>query len=153
MKDTDASFQTSSPSALLSLFNAWPQYSEINRIMLTSELSIAEKREILSAWASDARAVAGAPALRRLDNGATVGVHHILDALKTLDAPDRGACGARPKDSMSLGGSDPSRRWVRAMFRRRRRDDDDDDPPPCPAVISPFPRLPSFGAQAALEAA
>jgi hypothetical protein len=36
---------------------------------------------------------------------------------------------------------------------RRRDDDDDDDPPPCPAVISPFPRLPLCGAESALEAA
>ena len=43
--------------------------------------------------------------------------------------------------------------WFRARLRRNRKDDDDDDPPPCPAVISPAPRLPPFGAEAELEAA
>ena len=50
--------------------------------------------------------------------------------------------------------SGSTRRQISKMFVwRRRDDDDDDDPPPCPAVIAPMPRLPRFGAEAALEAA
>jgi len=42
--------------------------------------------------------------------------------------------------------------WLSAIFLRRSNDDED-DPPPCPAVIGPFPHLPTLGAGAELEAA
>jgi len=48
-------------------------------------LTQAEKREILACWASDVHAVANAPALRQLDNGAVVRVDDILQALKSVN--------------------------------------------------------------------
>jgi len=56
----------------------------------------AAKRALLASWISDARAVEGFPALRRMDNGAYVSVDDILDAIKALDA-DTQACSARDK--------------------------------------------------------
>src|ERR1700712_4244331 len=51
-------------------------------------LTAAEKRELLASWASDARAVPSAPALRQLDNGAIVRIDDILRTLKSLDEKD-----------------------------------------------------------------
>jgi hypothetical protein len=49
-------------------------------------LTSSEKRELLAWWASDACAVASAPALRRLPGGATVSWDEIMTALRRLDA-------------------------------------------------------------------
>lgn len=98
-------------------------------------LTPAEKREVLASWASDVRAVLGAPALRQLDNGAVVRVDDILRALKSLDggeASKRTAPNAfRPFASLRIRV--PSR--LKSALRRSWPDDDDDDPPPCPAMI------------------
>lgn len=108
-------------------------------------MTLAEKRAVLAAWASDAHAVEDAPALRRLDSGAIVPVDEILTALRSLDA-------------RRVGSSDPgivyrfpfarhqrklAARW-RSLGRRPGRRDDDDDPPPAPAAAAPVPRRPSF---------
>lgn len=152
MKDTDASFRNSLDAAQPSPFGRWLPYRDPTEIVLIPTLSTAEKREILSSWASDARAVPDAPSLRRLDNGATIGIHDILEALKTLDAAEPETRGPRPKEFAPRRRRDPSHAWLPVMFRRRDSDDDD-DPPPCPAVIAPLPGLPPFGAEASLEAA
>ncbi len=99
-------------------------------------LTQAEKREVLSSWASDVRAVPDAPALRQLDNGAVVHIDDVLQALKSLDdgkdseqttfAPFRPFAGLRIRF--------PTR--LKSALRRNRSDDDDDDPPPCPATIA-----------------
>lgn len=103
-------------------------------------LTVAERREILASWASDARAVPGAPTLRQLDNGAVVRVE---DVLRALGALGDGAGGRR------AGGRRAGAGRVRPLARLRRRslerlgaalwrrwsDDDDDEPPPCPAVV------------------
>jgi hypothetical protein len=49
------------------------------------DLSLNEKRAILSAWASDACAVEAAPALRKGPAGRVVQFDDIMDALRTLD--------------------------------------------------------------------
>jgi len=151
MKDTDVSFATSlTPLGKTAWLQSPPRSSDPLKGILVSGLSIAEKREILSSWASDARAVPDSPALRRLDNGAMVVIDDILDALRTLDVSDL-------EENADESTTDPERRptgwWIQAVRRRRPPDDDDDDPPPCPAVIAPVPRLPPFGAELALEAA
>ncbi|GLI23137.1 hypothetical protein GGQ86_003323 [Xanthobacter flavus] len=68
-------------------------------------MSDAEKRTLLSSWASDRHAVENAPALRRLDSGAVVPVDDILAALAAL-----------PADPPSL---DQDAGWT-AMERRQR---------------------------------
>jgi hypothetical protein len=153
MKDTVASFRTGQPCVQPLSFGQWPFYSDPREILLLPDLSTSGKREILSSWASDARAVPDEPALRRLDNGAMASIHDILGALKSLDAADLETCGPRRKESTPLRGRFPAHRWLPPAFRWRRSDDDDDGPPPCPAVIAPFPRLPPLGAEVGLEAA
>jgi len=49
------------------------------------DLTLHEKRAILSSWASDACAVESAPALRQLTRGRVVTFDDILDALRSLD--------------------------------------------------------------------
>ncbi len=96
-------------------------------------LNLAQKRAILAYWASDIHAVADAPALRQLDNGARVEVDAILSALKRLDGVED-----------TKGASVPVR-FTKTHPRRRRpqrfhgwmthsRADDDDDPPLPPAA-------------------
>ena len=57
-----------------------------DQVLHHPSLSVEEKRALLSSWASDRRAVENAPALRRLDSGATVCVDEILAALAALPA-------------------------------------------------------------------
>lgn len=102
-------------------------------VLLQPDLTVAEKREILAAWASDAHAVPDRPGFRQLDSGAVVGVDAILRALRTLD----GVEGERAPPNRKTG---PRRRrtllpFMRTAFRRR---DDDDDPPPTPAAAFPL---------------
>jgi hypothetical protein len=102
-------------------------------VLLHPDLSTAEKREILAAWASDSHAVPDRPGLRQLDSGAVVGVDAILRALRTLD-------GAEGEGTPPKRQAGPRRRrtlipFIRTAFRRR---DDDDDPPPTPAAAFPL---------------
>jgi hypothetical protein len=69
------------------------------------------KREVLADWASDARTVADAPSLRRLDNGAVIRVDVLLEALARLGEG----------------------------WRSESDTDDDDDPPPAGAAVLPIP--------------
>jgi hypothetical protein len=152
MNDTNFSSLTASRSVLPSFFGPDFPYAGPKELIAASELSIGEKREILSSWASDGRAVPDAPALRVLDNGQAVTIHDILEALKMLDAAGLETDNLRLKEFRPRSKGNSSRRWLPTILRRHRRDDDD-DPPPCPAVIAPLPRLPSSGAENALEAA
>jgi hypothetical protein len=90
---------------------------------------VAEKREILARWASDAHAVEDVPALRQLDDGSVVAVDLILQALKSLDCDEGRTTARRPawKPYARKRGSLLSR------IRIPRRPSDDDDPPPRPA--------------------
>jgi hypothetical protein len=142
MNDTNASVLTGLSSAMPSFFGPKRVYADPLEVLSASELSFAEKREILSSWASDVRAVPDMPALRMLDDGQTAAIDDILDALKTLDAAELEAGGSRLEYSQPRRGRDPSGRWLPAILRRRHRDDDDDDPPPCPATIATPPRNP-----------
>ena len=63
-------------------------FSHPNDVLDHPELTDAERRVILASWASDARAVEGAHWMRRLDNGSTVTLAEVLDALRQLDARD-----------------------------------------------------------------
>jgi hypothetical protein len=151
MNDTNFSSVTGSLSALPSFFPEFP-YSDPKELLAAPELSIGEKREILSSWASDARGVPDAPALRMLDNGQVVSIDDVLEALRTLDDAGLETDNSTLKEFRPRSKRDPSRQWLPTILRRRRRDDDD-DPPPCPAIIAPAPRFPSSGAESALEAA
>jgi hypothetical protein len=94
------------------------------------QLTVAEKREVLARWASDAHAVEDAPALRQLDDGSVVAVDAILQALKSLDCDQGRTTAERPawKPHARKRGSLLSRFRIPS-----RRSDDDYDPPPRPA--------------------
>ena len=62
---------------------ARPMYPD--DVLTATHLTVDEKRAILASWASDARAVTDAPALRRLDDGQLVEIDEILAALRQLD--------------------------------------------------------------------
>lgn len=103
-------------------------------------LRFQQKRDLLADWASDRRAVEGAPALRQLDNGAVLQVKDILAALAALDGETDPAPAALA--SCRFPVARPRRKVVsslRRLVRRSRRDDD--DPPPCPAMIAMPPRV------------
>lgn len=67
------------------------------------DLTLNEKRAILSSWASDACALEAAPELRAIRQGRVVLFDDIMDALRSLDAPEQ----------------DQSRKY-RKLVRRRR---------------------------------
>jgi hypothetical protein len=54
------------------------------------DLTLNEKRAILSSWASDACAIEAAPDLRAPHSGAMVRFDDIMEALRTLDAQANG---------------------------------------------------------------
>ncbi|WP_051960542.1 hypothetical protein [Devosia riboflavina] len=117
-------------------------------------LTLAQKRAILASWASDARAVIDAPALRQLDNGDVVDIDSILDALKRLDgiAPERPQPRRRGEGHERRHRPSLARR-LRRLIDSRRSDDDDDDPPPCPSAAR-LPRpMPSLSGAAVPNAA
>jgi hypothetical protein len=98
-----------------------------------------QKRAALAFWLSDSHAVQDAPALRRLENGATADVDDLLEALRSLDGD-----GDRSKRSEKglLMQLPVTRRQVNLLTKRLRPTawrvwrDDDDDPPPRPALAS-----------------
>lgn len=103
-----------------------------DEVAADTRLTLGEKRALLASWASDARAVPDAPALRQLDNGAVLRVDDILRVLHALDEP--GAPAARAARHLGALRLRLPRR-LKSALRRNWSDDDDDDPPPCPAVI------------------
>ncbi|TSE05300.1 hypothetical protein C1D09_022700 [Mesorhizobium intechi] len=113
-------------------------------VLRDSALSIAEKRAMLSFWASDANVVPDAPSLRQLEGGIAVSIDDILDALKSLDTPS--ASGTRWPRAFERRRS-VARRWF-----RRSGPNDDDDPPPSPACVM-YPRRSGGGAVALPEPA
>jgi hypothetical protein len=110
-------------------------------------LTHAEKREILVSWASDARAVPDAPALRQLDNGAVV---RIDDVLRMLNSLDEGAASEQTAFNPFPSYTGLHICLLRPMRPSLRRDwPDDDDPPPCPAMAAKPPSGPLCGEGAA----
>ena len=98
-------------------------------------LTVADKRAILASWVSDARAVEGAPTLRRLDSGAIVEVAAVLRALASLD---------RAEDAKLIAFTRRPRSVVKTWLSRiGRHGNDDDDPPPAPAGFG-VPFRPTF---------
>jgi hypothetical protein len=105
-----------------------------DEVISDSELSKFEKRAILADWASDARAVEDAPAMRQLDNGAFVHIGDVLKALRLLD---------NAASHMSAATRLPLARRRRAHTGSRifRNEPDDEGPPPCAAGASIPARL------------
>ena len=100
------------------------------------QLTPDEKREILASWASDAHAVANAPALRQIDSGAIVCIDDVLQALRSLNEDEKPGVSTLPSSRpLARRQRVRSPRWLRLVSRRSRADDDD-DPPPCPAGIA-----------------
>ncbi len=73
------------PAPTVSVHRLTAGFMHPDQVIGDPQLTQAEKREVLASWASDARAVPGAAALRQLDNGAVVRVGDVLRALKSLD--------------------------------------------------------------------
>ena len=72
--------------ALDNFFHPAQPYARPIEVLANSDITADEKREILAAWASDACAVEGAPALRRAPGSAwIVSLEEILEALRALD--------------------------------------------------------------------
>ena len=106
-------------------------------------LTTAEKRAILASWASDAHAMAEAPALRCLSGcrAEPVSVDAVFAALSALDGGSRSDRGSMPSGERTGRRRRDPFAGLHRYIRRKRRDDDD-DPPPCPAVIMPQPPSP-----------
>jgi len=91
------------------------------------DLTVYEKRAILSSWASDACAVEAAPALREIPGGRTVTFDEVMDALRVLDGEFR---------DRTFGAGRRKRRPIteRLAARTRRRSGDDGRGSPQPAM-------------------
>lgn len=60
-------------------------FTSPNDVLLNPQMTLAEKKELLARWASDACAVTDASALRQLPSGAIVRLSDILASLQKLD--------------------------------------------------------------------
>jgi len=60
-------------------------YEDPAQVLSDPDLTINEKRAILSSWASDACAIEAVPGLRELPSGRAVSFDDIMDALRSLD--------------------------------------------------------------------
>jgi hypothetical protein len=88
----------------LALFHPAAYYDSPDEVLDDPQLSDAEKRIILSSWASDMFAVESCPGLRDIPGmGHTLRLADILTALRRLD-----------------GGDDPPRERIRMRWRRPR---------------------------------
>ena len=75
-------------------------YAHPSDVLDDLDLTRSEKRAVLAFWASDASAVVSQPSLRKLPRaGGTVTIDEIMDALRSLDAPQEG--GARSRRAAS----------------------------------------------------
>jgi hypothetical protein len=73
----------------LALFHPAAHYDSPNEVLNDRQLSNAEKRVILSSWASDMFAVESCSGLRDIPGmGHTIRLHDILAALRRLDGDD-----------------------------------------------------------------
>ncbi|MEH2483671.1 hypothetical protein V1282_007028 [Nitrobacteraceae bacterium AZCC 2146] len=76
-------------------------------VVRNAMLTTAEKRAILSSWASDASAVESMPALRQiLGSGRVVKFDEVIDALQELDG-----------NANDIGGTEKPQRWRRGPDR------------------------------------
>jgi hypothetical protein len=69
-------------------------------VVRDTTLTIAEKRAILSSWASDASAIESMPSLRQMPGSdCVVRFDDVIDALQALDerATDQGSSGSQPR--------------------------------------------------------
>jgi len=136
---TSAPDWTSAPRLRRRRSEAGLTLSRPDDVLNSSELARTEKRAILASWISDVHAVAGAPALRELENGTIVHVDDVMHALKSLDGAGQPVANHRHGPSSPLP---PARRkrvgrpWSVYRARRRSERDDDDDPPPCLAAVA-----------------
>jgi len=91
------------------------------------DLTLYEKRAILSSWASDACAVEAAPTLREIPGGRVVTFDEVMDALRALDDEFQ---------SRTRGLARPRRRPIteRLAARWRGRPDDGSRGSPQPAI-------------------
>lgn len=72
-------------------------------VVRSADLTLGEKRAILSSWASDAAAVASCPSLRApSDLGSTVSIDDILEALRELDGGPPLPPGGKPQRTGSI---------------------------------------------------
>ena len=110
-------------------------------VLVDKTLSKADKRAILASWASDARAVEDAPALRQLDDHSLVDIDQILEALKRLDDIEETTPVAMKRPDRHRVIRWRPRRWIGHR-------DDDDDPPPCPAAAMLTRPVPILGGAA-----
>lgn len=91
------------PGTLNSLFHPAAHYDSPAEVLNAKDLSVPEKRIILSSWASDMYAVESCPALREIPGMShTVRLVDILGALRKLD-------GDNDNDEPPRGGGVPMR--------------------------------------------
>lgn len=116
-----------------------PTWGHPDDVLSHPKMTKAEKQAILASWASDARTVENAPALRHLDGGAIVSIDEIMQAMKALDQVES----APPRQELRIPGCRVSfararktLAWLQSKSARRSSGDDEDDPPPCPAVAA-----------------
>lgn len=99
------------PSEFDELLHPAQAFNHPSEVVHDPDLTLNEKRAILSSWASDACAIEGAPVLRPAAKGSHVRFDDIMEALRSLD---------------KRANKSKYRNPFGARYRRLRRDDDND---------------------------
>lgn len=104
------SHTNANPNVLHPAFHPAAHYGSPTDVLTDPELSVPEKRIILSSWASDMYAVESCPGLRKIPGmGHAIRLADVLVALRQLDGDD--------DDDPPRGGGVPMR--LRRPFGRR----------------------------------
>jgi hypothetical protein len=103
---------------LRALLHPASAYAAPANVLRDGDLTVAEKRAILSSWASDACAVESIPSLRATPGANPVTFDDIMDALKALDAESDGQLVKRAAKKGSDGCSPPWFDWRRKSRKR-----------------------------------
>jgi hypothetical protein len=85
--DLDVETKTKAAFDIDALLHPARAFSHPTDVVSDPDLTLNEKRAILSSWASDACAVEAAPDLRQPTHGPPIKFDEIMEALKSLDEP------------------------------------------------------------------
>ena len=107
------------PAEIDDLLHPGRRYDRPADVLMDTTLTMAQRRAILSSWASDACAVPSAPPLRRAPfSTATVSFDEIMDALLEIDRMERAQMPKRDARARHSSGPLRSSRSKRPTYHR-----------------------------------
>ena len=114
----------------------WRNWAQPHKVLSDPSLTTAEKRAVLTSWASQANILPSYPKLRQLKNGQLVSIDEIEKALSRLETAPL----TQTQPNIYRAAAVPARgAWSRiaSMWRNRSDNDSDRSNPTAPAPVEP----------------